>query len=87
MPGRGTRARDGGGVLLTQGIDTLDLMISIAGLPVEAVAPPERTLPVQHGHPVRMDGGHSAHPQEIASTKGHVDYSTSSAVACCSLSI
>lgn len=35
-PGRGTRARDGGGVLLTQGIHTLDLMISLAGLPVEA---------------------------------------------------
>lgn len=33
--GRGTRARDGGGVLLTQAIHTLDLMISLAGLPVE----------------------------------------------------
>jgi predicted dehydrogenase len=31
QPGRGTRARDGGGVLLTQGIHTLDLMLSIAG--------------------------------------------------------
>lgn len=30
-PGRGTRARDGGGVLLTQGIHTLDLMLSLAG--------------------------------------------------------
>jgi UDP-N-acetyl-2-amino-2-deoxyglucuronate dehydrogenase len=29
--GRGTRARDGGGVLLTQGIHTLDLMLSLAG--------------------------------------------------------
>lgn len=36
QPGRGTLARDGGGVLLTQGIHTLDLMISLAGLPVEA---------------------------------------------------
>jgi predicted dehydrogenase len=36
QPGRGTKARDGGGVLLTQGIHTLDLMISLAGLPVEA---------------------------------------------------
>jgi UDP-N-acetyl-2-amino-2-deoxyglucuronate dehydrogenase len=38
QPGRGTRARDGGGVLLTQGIHTLDLLISLAGTPVEAVA-------------------------------------------------
>lgn len=35
QPGRGTKARDGGGVLLTQAIHTLDLMISLAGLPVE----------------------------------------------------
>jgi UDP-N-acetyl-2-amino-2-deoxyglucuronate dehydrogenase len=36
QPGRGTRARDGGGVLLTQAIHTLDLLISLAGTPVEA---------------------------------------------------
>lgn len=30
-PGRGSLARDGGGVLLTQGIHTLDLMLSLAG--------------------------------------------------------
>jgi UDP-N-acetyl-2-amino-2-deoxyglucuronate dehydrogenase len=30
-PGRGSFARDGGGVLLSQGIHTLDLMLSIAG--------------------------------------------------------
>lgn len=30
-PGRGTYARDGGGVLLSQGIHTLDLMLSLAG--------------------------------------------------------
>jgi len=35
-PGRGTYARDGGGVLLTQGIHTLDLLISLTGLPAEA---------------------------------------------------
>jgi UDP-N-acetyl-2-amino-2-deoxyglucuronate dehydrogenase len=38
QPGRGTKERDGGGVLLTQAIHTLDLMISLVGLPVEAVA-------------------------------------------------
>jgi predicted dehydrogenase len=31
QPGRGTWARDGGGVLLTQGIHTLDLLVSFAG--------------------------------------------------------
>jgi UDP-N-acetyl-2-amino-2-deoxyglucuronate dehydrogenase len=31
VEGRGTFARDGGGVLLTQGIHTLDLMLSLAG--------------------------------------------------------
>ena len=31
QPGRGTRARDGGGVLLTQGIHTLDLFLSLTG--------------------------------------------------------
>jgi len=35
MPGRGTKARDGGGVLLTQGIHTLDLFLSFAGEAVE----------------------------------------------------
>jgi len=34
-PGRGTKARDGGGVLLTQGIHTLDLLLSLAGPIVE----------------------------------------------------
>jgi predicted dehydrogenase len=44
-PGRGTLARDGGGVLLTQGIHTLDLMLSLAG-PVAKVAGYVRTTPV-----------------------------------------
>ncbi len=35
-PGRGTYARDGGGVLLTQAIHTLDLMLALAG-PAAAV--------------------------------------------------
>ena len=36
QPGRGTKARDGGGVLLTQGIHTLDLLCWYAGEAVEA---------------------------------------------------
>ena len=35
-PGRGVKLRDGGGVLITQGIHTLDLMLSLAG-PVDEV--------------------------------------------------
>jgi predicted dehydrogenase len=35
QPGRGTRARDGGGVLLTQAIHTLDLFLSFAGEPLD----------------------------------------------------
>ena len=35
QPGRGTKARDGGGVLLTQGIHTLDLFLSYTGEAVE----------------------------------------------------
>jgi UDP-N-acetyl-2-amino-2-deoxyglucuronate dehydrogenase len=37
VEGRGTKARDGGGVLITQGIHTLDLMLSLAG-PVAEVS-------------------------------------------------
>jgi predicted dehydrogenase len=33
VEGRGTRARDGGGVLLTQGIHMIDLLLSFAGTP------------------------------------------------------
>jgi UDP-N-acetyl-2-amino-2-deoxyglucuronate dehydrogenase len=44
-PGRGTLARDGGGVLLTQGIHTLDLMLSLMG-PVLEVCGFAGTSPV-----------------------------------------
>ena len=44
-PGRGTRARDGGGVLISQGIHTLDLMLSLAG-PVDEVSGYAMTTPV-----------------------------------------
>lgn len=44
-PGRGTLARDGGGVLMTQGIHTLDLMLALAG-PVATVTGFTATTPV-----------------------------------------
>ncbi len=44
-PGRGTFARDGGGVLISQGIHTLDLMLSLAG-PITEVAGFATTTPV-----------------------------------------
>lgn len=44
-PGRGTLARDGGGVLLTQAIHNLDLMISLVGAP-ETVTGFASTSPV-----------------------------------------
>ncbi|MFC5522489.1 Gfo/Idh/MocA family protein [Polaromonas jejuensis] len=44
-PGRGTLARDGGGVLITQAIHTLDLLLSFTGLP-ERVTGLASTSPV-----------------------------------------
>ncbi len=46
-PGRGTKARDGGGVLLTQGIHTLDLLIGFAG-EADEVSSFATTTPVHH---------------------------------------
>ncbi|MDP3355972.1 MAG: Gfo/Idh/MocA family oxidoreductase [Polaromonas sp.] len=37
-PGRGTMARDGGGVLMTQAIHTLDLLLCLTGMPDKVVA-------------------------------------------------
>ena len=45
-PGRGTKARDGGGVLLTQAIHTLDLFQSLAGT-ITKVAAMARTSPLR----------------------------------------
>ena len=63
QPGRGTRARDGGGVLLTQGIHTLDLMLSLAG-PIAEVVGYATTTPIHRMETedlvcaaVRFDGG------------------------------
>ena len=46
QPGRGTMARDGGGVLLTQAIHTLDLLLHLAG-PVTQVTGFARTSPLR----------------------------------------
>ena len=46
QPGRGMKARDGGGVLLTQAIHTLDLFQSLAG-PVTRVAAFAKTSPLR----------------------------------------
>ncbi len=46
QPGRGMRERDGGGVLLTQAIHTLDLLLHLAG-PVAQVAGFARTSPLR----------------------------------------
>jgi UDP-N-acetyl-2-amino-2-deoxyglucuronate dehydrogenase len=53
-PGRGTLARDGGGVLITQAIHTLDLLLSFTGLP-ERVMGMAATSPVH-----RMEGEDTA---------------------------
>ena len=47
QPGRGMKARDGGGVLLTQAIHTLDLFVSLLGLPHEVVGF-TATSPLRH---------------------------------------
>lgn len=44
-PGRGSFARDGGGVLISQGIHTLDLMLSLAG-PITTVRGTSMTTPI-----------------------------------------
>ena len=53
-PGRGSLARDGGGVLITQAIHTLDLLLSLTGLP-------ERVIGLAATSPVhRMEGEDTA---------------------------
>ena len=65
-PGRGTYARDGGGVLVSQAIHTLDLALSFAG-PVDEVVSVAGT----HGAPPHGGGGlrgrrHSFRPAGLA---------------------
>lgn len=47
QPGRGMKARDGGGVLITQAIHSLDVFCTLAGTPV-AVGCFARTSPMRH---------------------------------------
>ena len=78
-PGRGSFAQDGGGVLLTQAIHSLDLMLSLAG-PVEAVSAIATTTGMhrmetedfvgaageQHGQPVRCRRVHVRRAPRVA---------------------
>jgi predicted dehydrogenase len=63
QPGRGDKLRDGGGVLLTQAIHTLDLFVWLAGMP-EAVMGLATTSPIHRmetedlaGAVLRLPGG------------------------------
>ena len=58
-PGRGTLARDGGGVLMTQGIHTLDLMLALAG-PVAEVTGFAATTPCTAWRPRTSSAPRSA---------------------------
>ena len=65
-PGRGTLARDGGGVLMTQAIHTLDLLLSFTGLPERVMA---------------MAGTSSLHQMECEDTVAAVLHYANGAIA------
>ena len=72
-PGRGTRSRDGGGVLLTQGIHTLDLMLSLAG-PIVEVTGYAMTSPV---HRMETEDTVAAAVRYASGAIGVIDATTS----------
>lgn len=67
-PGRGTRARDGGGVLISQAIHTLDLMLSLAG-PVAELRALCATTPL---HRMESEDFASASLRFVNGAVGHV---------------
>lgn len=67
-PGRGTFARDGGGVMISQAIHTLDLMLSIAG-PVESVSAMSAT---SQSHEMEAEDFVSAGLRFASGAVGHV---------------
>lgn len=55
-PGRGDKNRDGGGVMLTQAIHTIDLFLSLVGVPEEVMGY-AATTPVHHMETEDIAGG------------------------------
>src|SRR5690606_1272666 len=71
-PGRGTLARDGGGVLISQAIHTLDLMLSLAG-DIEEVTGYVTTTPV---HRMETEDMVSAAARFVNGAFGTIDATT-----------
>ena len=72
-PGRGTYARDGGGVMISQAIHTLDLMLSLTG-PVETVSALAAT---SKSHDMEAEDFVSAGLRFASGAVGHVFATTS----------
>ena len=72
-PGRGTYARDGGGVMISQAIHTLDLMLSLTG-PVETVSALAAT---SKSHQMEAEDFVSAGLRFASGALGHVFATTS----------
>ena len=72
-PGRGTYARDGGGVMISQAIHTLDLMLSLTG-PVETVSALAAT---SKSHDMEAEDFVSAGLRFVSGAVGHLFATTS----------
>lgn len=73
VPGRGTYARDGGGVMISQAIHTLDLMLSLTG-PVETVSALSAT---SKSHHMEAEDFVSAGLRFVSGAVGHLFATTS----------